>query len=937
MPTAAALPAPAPWLRRGVWTVLDQGSFAGANFVVNVLLARWLAPEGYGAYTVAYTLFLLVGVVHAGLLAEPMLVFGSGRFATRLAPYLRVVLGGHLRFAGVAGAVLGLGAAAAWASGAAVLSHALAAFAVGQAAILFQWAMRSACYIESRPAVSATSGMVYAAVVVGGVAVLKATGALNEATGVLLMATGSLVAATMIAWRLGVPWRPVRDAALVREATARHRQYGGWAVGTGVLEWFHGFLPFLLLPLVAGLAETGALRALFNLVLPILHLFHAASNLLVPAFVQAEAAGTRRQTARTVALVFGTATVAFSLGIALFGAHALHLLYDGQYDAYAGYLWIVAVLPLALAVSNVAQAMLRAQERPEGVFAARASAAGVAATLGAFAVVTLGVAGALFSDLLTAVTESAVMAVLVRRGRRPVEVTGTHAAAGPSGDPARRHVLVVAFACGPGRGSEPGQGWEVASRLAARHDVTALVYAGFRPAVEAELAARPVPGLRVVWFRLPLEDARHHAQGVDRSGLREQLHYVLWTVAARSLVRRLHDGAAGSRPFDAAVHTSFMRYWSPSPAAVLPAAGETGGVPFLWGPVGGGETAPEAFVRAMSPGGRARAALRVGVRALSHALPWVRETARKATLALATTDETAARMRRLGAARVETARASVALSDHTFARLAALGPPPAGPPTFLFTGRLLDWKNVALGLRAFARACAEAPAATAGARFVVVGDGPERARLERLAARLGLPGGAAVEFRGGIPRDAALAELAQAHVLVHPSLHDSGGYATLEALAAARPVVCLATGGPGVQVTPEVGLAVPAHSPAQAEAAMAAAMARLAGDAALRERLGQAGRARVAARFRWTVLAADLADRLDALMAEHPTPPPRGRSRAGGRPPGSPPAPLSPSVSRVNPDPGTVPGRGSERSACAPERGVLAAAAAVAAETPVPR
>ena len=900
--TAALPPARAPWLRRGVWTVLDQGSFAGANFVVNVLLARWLAPEGYGAYTVAYTLFLLVGVVHAGLLAEPMLVFGSGRFATRLAPYLRVVLGGHLRFAGVAGAVLALGAAVAWASGETILSHALAAFAVGQAAILFQWAMRSACYIESRPAVSATSGMVYATVVVGGVSVLKHTGALNEATGVLLMATGSLVAATIIAWRLGVPLRPVRDAALVREARARHRQYGGWAVGTGVLEWFHGFLPFLLLPLVAGLAETGALRALFNLVLPILHLFHAASNLLVPAFVQAEAAGTRRQTARTVALVFGTATLAFSLGIWLFGETALHLLYDGQYDAYAGYLWIVAVLPLALAVSNVAQAMLRAQERPEGVFAARAGAAGVAATLGAFAVFTLGVAGALFSDLLTAVTESAVMAVLVRRGRRPVQATGAHAAP-QAGDLARKHVLVVAFACGPGRGSEPGQGWEVASRLAARFDVTALVYSGFRPAVEAELAARPVPGLRVVWFRLPGEDARHHARGVDRTGLREQLHYVFWTVAARALVRRLHDGhasgAGGSRPFDAAVHTSFMRYWSPSPAAVLD------GVPFLWGPVGGGETAPAGFVRALPLGGRLRAALRVGVRVASHGLPWVRETARRATLGLATTDESAARMRRLGAVRVETARASVALADDTFARLAALGPPPAGPPTFLFTGRLLDWKNVALGLRAFGRACAEAPAAMAGARFVVVGDGPERARLERLAASL--PGGAAVEFRGAVSRDAALAELERAHVLVHPSLHDSGGYATLEALAAARPVVCLDLGGPGVQVTPEVGVAVPAHTPEGAEAAMAAALARLAGDAALRARLGAGGRARVAARFRWTVLAGDLADRLDALMAAETLHPAAGSdfapARARPRPAGAPPTASAPAAVRPDPQP----------------------------------
>jgi glycosyltransferase involved in cell wall biosynthesis/O-antigen/teichoic acid export membrane protein len=856
---SSALPAPdpsarSPWLSRGVWTVLDQGSFAGANFVVNVLLARWLAPEGYGAYTVAYTLFLLVGVVHAGLLAEPMLVFGAGRFEPRLERYLRIVLSGHLRFALAAGVVLGLGAVWAWTSGEPILGHALAAFAVGQAAILFQWAMRSACYVRTRPRVAATSGFVYATLVVGGVAALKAAGWLNEATGIGLMATASLVAGLIIAARLGIPLRRDADPDLAREAVARHRQYGGWAVGTGVLEWFHGFLPFLLLPLWAGLGETGALRALFNLVLPILHLFHAASNLLVPAFVQAEAAGTRARTARTVALIFGSATLAFSVAVWTLGPRILHALYDGQYDAYAGLLWIVAVLPVALAVSNVAQAMLRAQERPSGVFAARAGAAGVAATLGAAAVFTLGVAGALFSDLLTAVTESAVMAVLVRRGRPAVEASGGHTDGRDASRPERRHVLVAAFACGPGRGSEPGQGWEMASRLAARHDVTALVYSGFRPVIEAELAVRPVPGLRVVYARLPLENARHHARGVDRAGLREQLHYVLWTLTTRALVRRLHDAA----PFDAAVHASFMRYWSPSPCAALD------GVPFLWGPVGGGETAPDAFVRALPLGGRLRARLRETVRGASHALPAVRETARCATLALATTDESAVRMRRLGAPNVETARASVALSDDAFARLAALGPPPAGPVTFVFMGRLLDWKGVALGLRAFARACADAPDDLVGARFIVVGDGPERTRLETLA--VALPGAPRVEFRGALPRDEALAALAEAHVLVHPSLHDSGGYATLEALAAGRPVVCLALGGPAVQVTPEVGIAVPAVTPEQAETDLAAALVGLASDAPLRARLGTAGRARVQARFRWSALAVDIGDRLDDLL-----------------------------------------------------------------------
>src|SRR5690606_1122278 len=102
------------WLTTGTWTILDQGLFAGSNFVVNVLLARWLTPEAYGAYTVAFTFFLLLGTFHGGLLIEPMLVFGSGRFEARLRRYLRVLLSGHGWFSLLAGLALAASAGAFW-------------------------------------------------------------------------------------------------------------------------------------------------------------------------------------------------------------------------------------------------------------------------------------------------------------------------------------------------------------------------------------------------------------------------------------------------------------------------------------------------------------------------------------------------------------------------------------------------------------------------------------------------------------------------------------------------------------------------------------------------------------------------------------------------------------------------------------------------------
>src|SRR5438552_11552208 len=86
-------------LSKGAWAVTDQALFAGSNFILNIVLARWLTPDGYGAFGVAFAVFLLLGTLHTSLLTEPMIVFGAGRFRDRAAQYLGLLLYGHMIFA----------------------------------------------------------------------------------------------------------------------------------------------------------------------------------------------------------------------------------------------------------------------------------------------------------------------------------------------------------------------------------------------------------------------------------------------------------------------------------------------------------------------------------------------------------------------------------------------------------------------------------------------------------------------------------------------------------------------------------------------------------------------------------------------------------------------------------------------------------------------
>jgi glycosyltransferase involved in cell wall biosynthesis len=166
------------------------------------------------------------------------------------------------------------------------------------------------------------------------------------------------------------------------------------------------------------------------------------------------------------------------------------------------------------------------------------------------------------------------------------------------------------------------------------------------------------------------------------------------------------------------------------------------------------------------------------------------------------------------------------------------------PLRFISIGRLLHWKGFHLGLRTFAKA--DLPGEV---EYWVVGDGPERRNLEALVRKLGVED--RVIFWGALPREETLVKLKECDILVHPSLHDSGGLVCLEAMAAGCPVICLRLGGPDVLLTEETGLKVPAQAPDQAERDLSDAISRLARDPDLRIRMGEAARRRVNEVFDW--------------------------------------------------------------------------------------
>ena len=184
---------------------------------------------------------------------------------------------------------------------------------------------------------------------------------------------------------------------------------------------------------------------------------------------------------------------------------------------------------------------------------------------------------------------------------------------------------------------------------------------------------------------------------------------------------------------------------------------------------------------------------------------------------------------------------------------------PPGVPTVLSVCRLVDWKGVDRMIAALPEVVAGAP----GARYVIVGAGPDEARLRRLASAS--PAADSIVFLGPMTGDAKLACYARCTAFALPSSGEPFGLVFLEAAAFGKAVVGGRTEPPtGAVLHGRTGLLV---DPADQQA-LTDAVLNLLNDPARALRLGRAGRARTARELTWRRSARALRDLIHGRLAQ---------------------------------------------------------------------
>jgi O-antigen/teichoic acid export membrane protein len=396
------------WVSKGLWAIMDQGLFALTNFIVNVLLARWLSQSDYGAFAVAFSVLLLMGTVHTALLTEPMLVLGPSRFKARTVAYIRRLVPIHFAVSSGMGVIILLGVLSLTLLSPIFAASTLAALAVSAPAILFLWLMRRACYIESRPHLAATGGLMYSLLVLAGMLVLVRVGPLSAATALAILGLASF----LVAWWLWRRLRQTNDDSSVpisyADLVTVHWRYGKWALGSGLLGWVPGNIVVLALPLWHSLNAAATLRAALILIMPMLQVIAALTILLVPALVQAHTSGKLRSVSTTAMIIFVGFGVAYGPLVIMFGSQLADWIFEDQYQFDRLTLWLLAAIPPLTATLAVSSSTLRALERPDWIMWANVAATAVTCVIGLLLVFWWAVDGALVSILLSLVTTVAL-------------------------------------------------------------------------------------------------------------------------------------------------------------------------------------------------------------------------------------------------------------------------------------------------------------------------------------------------------------------------------------------------------------------------------------------------------------------------------------------------------------------------------------------------
>jgi len=351
-----------------------------------------------------------------------------------------------------------------------------------------------------------------------------------------------------------------------------------------------------------------------------------------------------------------------------------------------------------------------------------------------------------------------------------------------------KKILLSAFACDPFRGSEPSYGWNWSVGLIREgYEVHTFTQINHRESIEKHPT---IEHLHFHYIGLPsfLERLYTYSQSTM------YIYYLLWQWKAYREAKKLHKQIG----FDRIHHVTWGSLQQGSFLYKLK-------VPFIFGPAGGGQHAPEAFKDYFLHYWAEEKKRKKVSDLLFHFNPACKSMLKKAETVLVSNQDTL-QLANKGGARNVYLTLDAALPKSFFPEHFISRKPKAGHLKLLWVGRFLPRKGVLLILEVMNR-LKEYPNIT----LTIVGDGQMGEAAKEKHFEYGLEN--SVKLLGSVPFDEVRGYYASHDAFFFTSLRESGGVQLVEAMAFGLPIITIDLHGQGQIVSNETGIKVPMNSP----------------------------------------------------------------------------------------------------------------------------
>jgi len=397
-----------------------------------------------------------------------------------------------------------------------------------------------------------------------------------------------------------------------------------------------------------------------------------------------------------------------------------------------------------------------------------------------------------------------------------------------------KRILLIAYACEPGKGSEPGVGWNLALKLSEKNLITVITRKDVEKKIKTYISQQRLRNLRFEFIEIPFPFYKFF--NIYKM---IQIHYAIWNLCAylkaQKIVRR--------EKIDIVHHLTFVNNWIP-PFTCLT------NKPFIWGPIG---THPKIPLNSLNDIKlKMRSFVRFLILDILRIMNPFTYVAIMRAKKIITINEQCKRMFPFGLV----PDAKIAIIPAVAIEENWINENPRknhnrNTIELLFVGVPSYIKGVELLLHSFAKALEK----NRSLRLTIVGDGPMRKWIERFAKKRNLED--KITLTGMIPRQEVQIFYEKADIFLYPSF-EGGSIATLEAMAYGLPIICLNFGGPGQFVSKECGIKVEVGQFEKMVNHLSQAILRLAENEQLRLEMGENARNRVKNLYTWSKKAEDI-------------------------------------------------------------------------------